>query len=521
MKKALATILVLCMVLGFSNIGFAAEEAPAEHVDITLGIWDAMDFGTDELAQYLIDKFNFNITIRNQDWNTYEETIKLWASADDLPDVWCGYVDQAWFVDFIDEELLRDIPIEMLQKYPRLYELWENEPLSQALYDYYGKIYYFPRLDSVTVPLEGAYSQGAAIYYRKDWAEKLGKSEPTDVDELLDLLIAYAQEDPDGNGQADTYGLSITHGTANMRMVGLYSWFNAYPNYWIEKDGQYTLGYLDKEPMVDALTWLRKAYENGGLDPEFAGEIAGFSGGIFGAYAYLANPGWMDGIVNGTFGTANPELGDAMDVVGQLTALPRHAGEEATVRPYFADTMTVFSYHTSDAVVDRMLSLIDWIAEGEGLITLMYGFEGETYEVDENGKFIRLTDTFMADHPSSWLQGLPSWGMDREFDPQNRYVDFNYVKNYNGDPQRVIDWGWTAINRINAASHNPRITFALIPSILSTPEKAAFMFDKDAGLVAIISGTEDVETMYDAFVKEAYDYGAQDVIDSVNAAFNK
>src|SRR5437660_3078534 len=44
-------------------------------------------------------------------------------------------------------------------------------------------------------------------FYRGDWAKKLGKATPTSMDELHDFLVAFAKDDPDGNGQADTWGL--------------------------------------------------------------------------------------------------------------------------------------------------------------------------------------------------------------------------------------------------------------------------------------------------------------------------
>ena len=511
MKKMVTLFLVLSMIFGLSAASLAEWVVPEEFVKIDLGIWDIMEAGDGKLTQYLREKFNFDITIRNQDWenNSYTETFKLWAAADDLPDAFCGYADQPWFIDFIDEELLRDIPVEMMEKYPRAYEQWKTDSLSQALYNYYGKVYYFPRLDGKPGFLEGAYTSGAAMYYRKDWAKKLGRSEPTNLDELLDLLIAFAQEDPDGNGQADTYGLTTTF----RRSEGLFSWFNAYPFHWIVQDGQFIPGYMNSETMVDALTWMRTAYQAGGLDPEYAGQITGFSSSTFGAYVYHSNPGWMDWIVNKTFGEANPDLGDPLDVVGYLVALPRHAGEDATVRPYFSDTMTVFSYKASDAVVDRMLNLIEWIMGDEGLITVAYGFEGETYEVTEAGKYKSLTDTFLADHPLTVLSGLPSWRADSDFD-----IRFT---NRTGDEEAMMRIGTEMLNSINAASHNPRINFALVPSILSTPEKAGFTFDYQAGLVKIITGTDDVAQMYDAFVAEAYDYGMQEVIDSINTVFNK
>ena len=46
------------------------------------------------------------------------------------------------------------------------------------------------------------------LIYRKDWADKLGLAAPTNVDELYAMLKAFKEQDPDGNGAADTIGLT-------------------------------------------------------------------------------------------------------------------------------------------------------------------------------------------------------------------------------------------------------------------------------------------------------------------------
>jgi putative aldouronate transport system substrate-binding protein len=48
---------------------------------------------------------------------------------------------------------------------------------------------------------------GNIAFYRGDWAKKLGKETPKTPDEVHALLVAFARNDPDGNGQADTWGI--------------------------------------------------------------------------------------------------------------------------------------------------------------------------------------------------------------------------------------------------------------------------------------------------------------------------
>jgi putative aldouronate transport system substrate-binding protein len=46
------------------------------------------------------------------------------------------------------------------------------------------------------------------LFYRSDWAEKLGMEMPKNPEELYNMLKAFVEKDPDGNGRADTYGIA-------------------------------------------------------------------------------------------------------------------------------------------------------------------------------------------------------------------------------------------------------------------------------------------------------------------------
>jgi multiple sugar transport system substrate-binding protein len=51
--------------------------------------------------------------------------------------------------------------------------------------------------------------QSVGLFVRKSWAEKLKVTMPEDWDELTALAERFTREDPDGNGQADTFGYCI------------------------------------------------------------------------------------------------------------------------------------------------------------------------------------------------------------------------------------------------------------------------------------------------------------------------
>ena len=508
MKKLLAVLLALA--LGMSLCAFGYAEEYTEHLHIDIGNWDVPSGNDmDAINQLTCDRFNIDVTWFNEDWGNYEETIALWGSADTLPDVFTGYIDESWFGDFISQELIRDIPLETLQKYPNLYAEWEADAACQLLYKAYGKIYYFPRNDTRNAPYEGSYTGGMGLYYRADWAEKLGIAEPTNMDELLDMLIAFAEQDPDGNGQKDTYGLATTFA----RLEGLWSWFNAYPDYWVDSADGIIPGYLDKERMMDALTWLRKAYETGAIDPEFQGNVDGFVNGTFGAYTYHLNADWANGIINEKFGTANPDLGDPMEIINNLTCLPPHEGMSGTTRPYFMDGMAVFAYHCPDEIMERMLAIWDWSLTDEGWMETNFGIEGTDFEYAEDGSLKRL-EPWNTRNTQAKIAAMTTWG-GAEWIVE--LSDFKCLPEGKTN-QDMIDYSMKLVKLSNEACHNPDVTFNMAASLISTDARAAFMFDYRGGLLSIVTGTDDVEAMYDAFVANAYSAGVQAVIDAETEA---
>ena len=339
------------------------------------------------------------------------------------------------------------------------------------------------------------------------FASGIGKSRH--AAELLEILIAFAQQDPDGNGKNDTYGL--TRSFAGLE--GLWSWFNCFPDYWVTSgDGSVIPGYLDRERMLDGLNWLRKAYQGGGVDPEWQGDVDGFVNETFGAYTYNNDPFWQNNIVNTKFGTAHPELGNPLEIIGNFTALPAHEGVAATTRPYFMDGMCVFSYKCSDAVMERVLAVMDWALTEEGAIQTFYGVEGIDYTWKEDGTINQINGW-----TNCTIGSMTSWN---PFPFDTRFLAFpNLPEGVSNED--MINWNLRSIKMGNEASHNPAITFNLTASLVVTEERANFVFDHTGGLLKIVTGTDEVETMYDAFIQDAYDSGLQAVIDAQNKAMMK
>lgn len=114
------------------------------------------------------------------------------------------------------------------------------------------------------------------VYLRTDWMEKLGLSDPTNYEELYAIMKAFVDQDPDGNGEADTVGIAFTKDPWNgdYAVSGLFNAFGAHPlnNFWVDdaaNPGQVALGIFQPESKA-ALAELNKLYDEGIIHKEFA-----------------------------------------------------------------------------------------------------------------------------------------------------------------------------------------------------------------------------------------------------------
>ena len=65
-----------------------------------------------------------------------------------------------------------------------------------------GKLYGIPIVDN---PLDSLNQ----LWIRKDWLDAVGLDEPETIDDVLEIAKAFVEQDPDGNGQADTYAFAF------------------------------------------------------------------------------------------------------------------------------------------------------------------------------------------------------------------------------------------------------------------------------------------------------------------------
>lgn len=104
------------------------------------------------------------------------------------------------------------------------------------------------------------------MIYRADWMEKLGLSEPKNPEELYNVLKAFVNDDPDGNGQKDTGGLAQESSLAgDFAMLG--PWFGL-GNQWDVIDGKLVPIHME-EKYIEMLQYLKRIYDDELMNQDF------------------------------------------------------------------------------------------------------------------------------------------------------------------------------------------------------------------------------------------------------------
>lgn len=187
----------------------------------------------------------------------------------EIPDLMCVSMTQYYML--IKSGLIADLTEELREgEHPtiqKLYALAGNKALDILEVD--GRIYGIPQ---VNTQLDGS----PLIWIRKDWMEQLELEEPKTLADLEEIAKAFIEQDPDGNGAKDTYGIAAKAsfsasygGDGNMCDIFL-NVGGAAPGIWQEQeDGTVIYGSL-MEGAKEALTLLNSWYEQGILPSDFA-----------------------------------------------------------------------------------------------------------------------------------------------------------------------------------------------------------------------------------------------------------
>ncbi|NLC14515.1 MAG: extracellular solute-binding protein [Chloroflexi bacterium] len=344
----------------------------------------------EEMAKKTNVKFDFE-KLSNDQWS---ERLSLTFAGQNLPDILIGEISNNDIITYANAKQLVALNDLVSEYAPDYFEVLNQFPESAKLYAPDGNMYGFAGT------ITGGYAEvpGSRAFINTKWINDLGLEHPTTFDEFYEVLVAFRDNDPDGNGIDDTIPLGgFSGGYAVDPFVAgplgiSFGW--APKDQWQEVDGR--LVYVAEHPQYEKyLQNMNKLYKEGLLDQEYytqneAQYVAKGTNMQIGATTAAA----PFVLTNST----DPEIYEQFDVIGPLTS------DVFTEKVWYGQNVEnpgifITSANENPEVTARYFNEI-YTEEGAWLLV---GPEAGTWDGDEGGRVwnedkTKYTYTFSDDH---------------------------------------------------------------------------------------------------------------------------
>lgn len=388
MKRTLAFFAALIMVLTALS-GALAEisydgSAPLSDEPIRLSVltnasgsrltsWDGMEWLKEALR-----RINVDLDMELVDPGVYKDVLQpRLAAGIDLPDIVClaaNDTDLTWsnsglFVDLSD----------MIDQYGFNLNKRFAEPdyadQKKTIYTPDGEVYFLPSFNP-SWSIRG-------LMINMPWLRQLDLKVPETMDEFHDVLLAFKQNDMNGNGDPDDE-IPLFMRSGMTELFGMFWGLDLLEGWEADENGVVTCSYIQPQ-YYDFLQYFHTLYEEGLLFNEFATASLDMQNSFFADNQIGSIVHFLTNLSG-----YSPKI-DPNFVVGQddliMQVIPAPAGPYGH-RVYYGNTSlgsVRFGITTNCKNPEAAFCFLDWLYSDEATNLMWFGIEGKDYTVDENG----------------------------------------------------------------------------------------------------------------------------------------
>lgn len=335
------------------------------------------------IADKVLKDINVKITwvpIARPSAQATKDAFNLLIAAGTAPDLIGEYEQSPGYMGWLGQGVYQEIDASLLNKYAPNYVKYEGATVIKTG-KIQGKQMFLPA--KRPIPLDATYVK----MYRQDWMDKLGIAMPRTLDEYFNMLKAFKDKDP---GNVGSKLIPATYDYAQATDANNYAWRPAIMSD-LEKYmySDTTTVPFTWEPEKKHLLYLNKLYNEGLMSPEF----------MLDTDSSKARSAFMNGY-GGVWSEFIPQdanyIGTLMKNIptAKLSAAMVLTERPGTVSTSFFYTppvglMNGINKNTKNVV--EVLKYLDWLSKPENLNTVMWGFEGKTYQM-KDGKRQLIAD---------------------------------------------------------------------------------------------------------------------------------
>ncbi|MDR1542703.1 MAG: extracellular solute-binding protein [Clostridiales bacterium] len=325
-------------------------------------------------------------------------------------------------------------------------------------------------------------------FVRKDWMAKLDLQPPATLDDLYAIMKAFTEEDPDGNGIDDTYGLLgggfnpvLYYGGALFRAI-----FDCNTYQVIEGE---VLPWQINPNYKEYLKYMRKLADEEIMDSDILNSTTQVMMDKLATHKYgLLTNFWH---ANQFPGYDTWTIGDewtTIDIPKNIKGEPGRFSYETLSRHYAVIPST-------SKKIDLTMTVFDWVCSDEGVKYVNLGVPGSDYIIDEEGKPQLGTTTKFS---INWIFTLMNPGIKNE--DTESYLALTY-------PQSSIDW-------LNHAAEQGKLD-PIAVNLPYNPDLIQANIDKvvEEYTSQAILGNIDIDATWDKYISDYMSAGGRQAVD--------
>jgi putative aldouronate transport system substrate-binding protein len=493
-------------------------EAAGDDAIIPLSIYMVGDTGFDPETDPSILEFErrlgIDLEVINGPWGEDASKLNLMMASREYPDIMhINYGGASPWVQWIDEDLLLQLdPYVTRAEQPYIYSVINSQTFKSLAQN--GEHYVIP----------GTHHGGDWNFHiRQDWLDNVGMDMPETPEELYDVLVAFRDDDPDGNGVDDTVGW-VGGGGAS---ADLEPWSPAFRAF----NGATTPGDMDVDangkvvPLVvgdgtlEALKFMNRLYRENLINTDFINYVDSTDARNLWLYSNKGGAAWLSagsvfpdqvariGVPEAEFNSPDPAI-----------VAPGHKLNGGGLAWWL-----LLAISSSTDYPEKAIETIEYANSREGRELFVMGIEGRHWSNFQNGLYDLDLDAWSEDYDVSAVgKSWPRWwgwfttthgyipAADYDtFEEAMAHVEIwaNRVDNEAGGTFRQAV-GESVVYTVPNVFDVVQITEAqdLIPT-LNDIIKPAFLS------IMIAEDPADIDGMWNAYVDEMYANGFDEFID--------
>jgi putative aldouronate transport system substrate-binding protein len=467
--------------------------------------------------QYIEDTLNMDITFA---WvvpsDAYGDKLNLSIASGDIPDVMIVNPQQL-------EQLAEADAIEDMTPY---IEKYANEDILENYSQTEGAALAAATIDGKVMGIPNVQPQADApimAFVRQDWLENLSLEAPKTVDDIEAIAKAFMEQDPDGNGAADTVGLTGTLNPVQIpsNLHGFDAVFNAYGSFptlfYSDESGEIVYGSVQPETK-DALARLAQWYKDGVIDPEFATKDTAKSNELIasGKAGIMMGPWWIpwwplnDSVTNDPNANWQPYLIQNND-----------GGYKFSMGGYTNSYVVVKKGYPHPEAALKILNIQNDLSYGLNDAPQYYPNFNEIWNLLFPIPFL-IEQPYVVERMGTEYQDAVDGNLDPETFSEAMKIEYEQIqKDMEAPRQDVPSWS-TRMARLDAALllaqgyeevRNDPAAARIYPVDPNWPSLEKM---EDEAFLQIITGAQPVD-YFDTFVQQWYDSGGTALLEKMNS----